>query len=83
LVGKVALSFVKVGTKKETKKAIPIILSHKRNVNLSRWFARDSTKVLKASPGPNCATPGTFKKVRIDRLELPEADDMDKRVKFF
>ena len=38
MVGKVALSFVKVGTKKETKKAIPIILSHKRNVKLSRWF---------------------------------------------
>ena len=37
---------------------------------------------MSKTTGPSCATPGAFIKVRIDNLELLEADDIDKKLKF-
>ena len=34
------------------------------------------------TPGPSCATPGAFIKVRIDHLELLKADDIAKKLNF-
>ena len=48
-IGRKGGIFVRKGRhkKRKTKKAIPIILSHKRNVKLSRWFARIPHKISK------------------------------------